>query len=166
MDMLICYVVFELFRLTMILDRIENAERYFSLHPRFRQSFEFLRRKDLPTVPDGRLEIDGERLWVNMAHWKGEGREGAQARVEAHKKHIDIHFPISGPEDIGFRTGRCKQISKPYDSVKDMEFFTDPVDEWLLLPVGWFAIFFPTEAHAPEAVHGELHKATVKILTD
>jgi beta-galactosidase beta subunit len=47
-----------------------------------------------------------------------------------------------------------------------MEFYADPVDEWLLLPVGWFAIFFPQEAHAPEAVHGELHKATVKILTE
>jgi YhcH/YjgK/YiaL family protein len=146
----------------MILDRLENAEKYFALHQRLAPGFEFLRRPDLSSLTDGNHQIDGQRIYVHMRHWQVKGRAGS--KVEMHRTHIDIHFPISRWEEIGWKSQPCKQVSKTYDPQKDIEFFADPIDSWITVPVGSFAIFFPQEAHAPEAVEGELHKGTVKIL--
>ena len=45
----------------------------------------------------------------------------------------------------------------------DVEFFSDMPENWLSLPAGHFAIFFPDDAHAPLAGRGALTKAVMKI---
>ena len=54
----------------MILDRLDNAQRYEAIHPGFRAAFEFLKRSDSANLPDGRHEIDGDRVSVEAgATW-------------------------------------------------------------------------------------------------
>ena len=52
----------------MILDRIENASRYYPLHSDFQKAFEYLASLDLKSIEDGRYEVDGERVFIIVMH--------------------------------------------------------------------------------------------------
>ena len=143
-------------------DDLSNAERYGDLHPGFRQGFEFLRRTDLAGLQTGRHEIDGERLFALMNRDVGRQRDGA--RLEAHRRYIDIQYLVEGREEIGWRpTAECRDVLEPYDEQRDVVFFRDHPHGWIWLPVGKFMIFFPEDAHAPLAAGGANTKAVIKI---
>jgi len=155
----------------MIFDKLQSAERYMRLHPSFARGFAYLREANwaqLIIAAQGaarhstRHPIDGDRMYVSIDYAEGRGREGA--RLEAHRRYIDIQFTIDGHEEIGWKPlADCALTSVAYDEAKDVVFFSDRPDSWLLLPAGHFAIFFPDDAHAPLAGRGLLKKAIVKI---
>lgn len=146
----------------MILDDLERGERYVALHDGFRAGFEFLRRADLADLPGGRHEIDGDRVFALVNRDPGRGRKGA--RLEAHRKYIDIQFLVSGREEIGWRpTAQCQQLTDPYVAERDIMFFADPPQTWIELPVGKYMIFFPEDAHAPLAASGDNLKVVIKV---
>lgn len=158
----------------MILDRLTAADRYAPLHRSFARAFAFLRQADWNQLVSAqrkterhstRYPIDGDRMYVSIDHLEGRGREGA--RLEAHRRYIDIQFTIDGHEEIGWKPLRdCATTAVAFDAAKDVTFFSDRPDSWLSLPAGHFAIFFPDDAHAPLAGHGTLKKAIVKIAID
>ena len=150
----------------MILDRLHQSGRYTALHASFARAFDFLATADWAALTRGsasvRHVIDGDRLYVSIDEKDGRGRDGA--RLEAHRRYIDIQMTISGAEEIGWRPlADCRQPAGPFDHVKDIVFFDDTPDSWLVVPPGMFAIFFPEDAHAPLAGLGLLKKAIVKI---
>ena len=146
----------------MVLDKLANAECYLRLHPAFANAFAFLGNADWTRLADGRHMIDGNRMYVSIDCSEGRGRDGA--RLEAHRRYIDIQFTIEGHEEIGWKpVSECEATSIAYDDAKDVMFFSDRPDSWLSLPAGHFAIFFPDDAHAPLAGRGTLKKAIVKI---
>jgi YhcH/YjgK/YiaL family protein len=147
----------------MILDRLAESERYASLHPSFARALEFLSTTNLGSLPPGRHDIDGDRLFVLIEHQTGRGHEGA--RLEAHRKHIDIQFTFEGMEEIGWSPlSTCRAPSGGYDEAKDISFFNDDrPSSWLSVAPGLFAIFFPEDAHAPLGGRGLLKKAIVKV---
>jgi biofilm protein TabA len=157
----------------MILDKLDAHRRYHLLHPGFARAFEFLTRADWtqlmpPTRANrhsSRHPLDGDRMYVSIDHIDGRGREGA--RLEAHRRYIDIQLTIDGNEEIGWKPiGDCTMTAVAFDEAKDVGFFSDRPDSWLSLPAGHFAIFFPEDAHAPLAGRGTLKKAIVKIAVD
>jgi YhcH/YjgK/YiaL family protein len=92
----------------------------------------------------------------------GRGRGGA--RLEAHRKYIDIQFLVAGSEEIGWRpTAECRQVAEKYDASRDIMFFSDLSEAWINLPVGKFMIFYPDDAHAPLASTGDNVKAVIKV---
>jgi biofilm protein TabA len=104
-------------------------------------------------------------MYVLIDHKDGRGEEGA--RVEAHRRYIDIQYTIDGDELIGWMPlGRCTTPDGDFDATKDVGFFADRPMTWVSVPPGSFAIFFPHDAHAPLAGHGRLEKAIVKIAVD
>ena len=73
----------------MILDRLENAARYEAMYPGFRVAFEYLRKHhEGGGLEPGRHEVDGVRVYASVGKDEGRGRDGA--RLEAHRKYIDI----------------------------------------------------------------------------
>ncbi len=149
----------------MIVDYLQNADRYSSLHAGFAGSFAFLRRADLAQLPDSRYESDGERLFAIVSRIEGRGRE--KSLLEAHRRYIDIQFVISGQDSIGWMpTADCQRVASRYDSEKDVEFFFDRPATWLAVPSHAFAIFYPEDAHAPLATSGPIHKVVVKVAVD
>jgi biofilm protein TabA len=148
----------------MIVDHLRAAERYFSLHPGFRRGFEFLRGLSPdPTV--GRHAIDGERLYAMIARDQGRGRE--KSLLEFHRRYIDIQFVLDNADVIGWQpTARCERISTPYSADKDVGLYFDRPPTWLDIPAGYFALFFPEDAHAPMAGAGMVSKAIVKVAVD
>ena len=149
----------------MILDTLANAARYAGLHPCFARAFEFLATADLAALAPGRHEIDGDRLYVSVDHKDGRGEDGA--RLEAHRRYIDIQYTIDGDELIGWMPlARCRAPDGAFDEAKDVGFFADRPSTWVSVPPGSFTIFFPHDAHAPLGGLGRLKKAIVKIAVE
>jgi YhcH/YjgK/YiaL family protein len=146
----------------MILDQLSGAARYASLHPGFRAGFAFLARPDLVDLETGKYELDGEAVFALINRDPGRGRAGA--RLEAHRKYIDIQFLVAGSEEIGWRpTPQCRQAVEPYSDERDVAFFADEPLAWINLPVGGFMIYYPEDAHAPLASTGDNVKAVIKV---
>ena len=151
----------------MVLDTLARCDRYKPLHPAFARAFEFLTRADWADLGAGaasarRHEIDGDRMYISLDRIEGRGREGA--RLEAHRRYIDIQLTLDGHEEIGWKPlGNCVQPAGAFDATKDIGLFSDRPESWLSLPAGHFAIFFPDDAHAPLGGRGTVQKAIMKI---
>jgi YhcH/YjgK/YiaL family protein len=149
----------------MILDTLPNAARYGPLHAGFARAFAFLSTADLAALPAGRHAIDGDRMYVSIDHTDGRGEDGA--RLEAHRRYIDIQYTIDGDESIGWMPlARCASPDGAYDETNDVGVYADRPATWIAVPAGSFTIFFPHDAHAPLAGRGRLKKAIVKIAVD
>jgi len=146
----------------MILDRLDNLSRYAPLHPGVAAAVEWLKGKDLAALPPGRQEIDGDRLYANVDEGQGKGLQGA--RLEAHRKYIDLQIAAIGTDVMGWKSlGTCRFRFIGYSDEKDVELPDDAPDAWFELVPGTFAIFFPEDAHAPMGGEGAMHKIVVKI---
>src|SRR5262245_57743243 len=105
----------------MIFDDLKFADRYAALHPGFAAGIAALRRPDLASLEVGRHVLDGDRLSVIIGRDAGRGHSGA--RLEAHRRYIDIQYVISGREEIGWRpTAECSRISEAYSDERDILF--------------------------------------------
>jgi biofilm protein TabA len=148
-----------------VMDRLENAAQYTALHPAFAKAFAFLRRPDLAALEPGKHLIDGEKVFCTIA--KGAGKKKEEARLEAHRKYIDIQYVVAGADEIGWRpTAACQELDQSYDAASDIMFFKDKPEAWLKVTPKSFVIFFPKDAHAPMISDGPLHKVVVKIAVE
>jgi len=84
----------------MVLDTLACAERYAALHRRFGRAFRFLAETDLESLPTGRTDILGDEMFVIIDRKDGRGRDAA--RLEAHRRYIDIQYTVRGDEEIGW----------------------------------------------------------------
>ena len=154
----------------MVLDTLARCHRYTPLHPAFARAFAFLNGPQWAALVSGaagaeRHDIDGDRLYVSIARTDGRGHDGA--RLEAHRRYIDIQLTIEGYEEIGWKSlGDCAQPAGTFDVAKDIVFFSDRPESWVSLPAGHFAIFFPDDAHAPLGGRGTVKKAIMKIAVE
>jgi YhcH/YjgK/YiaL family protein len=145
----------------MILDRIEEAGRYANAHPWFEAAFRFLVRTDLASLPVGRIDLDGGRFYALVMDAEGKGRDGA--RLETHRKFVDIQYVVRGCDLMGWRSATEPLLGEGYDAAKDIEFHRAAPVCWLDVPGGHFAVFFPADAHAPLAGSGPVRKVVVKV---
>jgi YhcH/YjgK/YiaL family protein len=146
----------------MVLGALSQLNRYLDLHPRFQAVADTIESRDLAALAPGRHEIDSSRLYLSVDDNEGRGR--ARARLESHRRYIDIQVTIEGDEEIGWRpVSECNGPTAAFDERLDIQFYEDIPETWLAVPPGYFAIFFPHDAHAPLAGVGRLKKAIFKI---
>jgi len=146
----------------MILDLLTSAHRYDALHPGFAPAFDFISRTDLAKLAPGRHAIDGDRLYVGIGDEQGCGQ--AAARLEAHRRYIDIQCAVAGADEIGWRPlSACSKVAAEYAADRDIVFFEGPPESWFTLRPGAFTILFPEDAHAPLAGTGAVRKAVFKV---
>jgi len=146
----------------MIFDTLANADRYAVLHSLFPRAFEFLRNTDLMALAPGRYPIEGESLFAIIESTNGRRRE--EAKLECHRKYIDIQFVLEGTDEMGWKSlCDCQQPVADYKPEKDIRFFRDTPASWVATPPGAFCIFFPQDAHAPLVSNGEIRKVILKI---
>jgi biofilm protein TabA len=145
----------------MILDKLSNAAKYYGLHPLFKPAFEYLSSPSFRLPDAGTYKIHGDDLFVIVAD--DTAREH-HAKLEVHKKYIDIQITLNGAFDIGWRAlHECKALDKPYDAENDYMLYADSPDFNMNLEAGTFAIFFPDDAHSPNAPKDFVKKAIVKV---
>lgn len=148
----------------MILDTLDRADRYAALHPGFAAAFAFLRRADLAALPDGRRDINGDRVFALVSRYTPKPVPEA-LRWEAHRAYIDIQFLVTGSEQLGWAPRATLRETETHDVAKDCAFFAGD-GTLCTLRAGQFAVFFPEDAHAPGHAAGApapVQKIVVKV---
>ena len=114
----------------MILDRIENLEDY-ELGGLFGKAIEFLRDNDLQALPVCKIKLAGGNIVVNVQEFTG--KEEADCRMEVHRDFADIQIVYGGDETMGWKPAdNCKDILTPYNEEKDVEFYKDKADSFVM----------------------------------
>ena len=146
----------------MILSTLANADLYAALHPLFPRAFEFMRNTDLLSLAPERYPIIDKQLFVIVENVPGRTR--ADAKLECHRKYIDIQLVLAGTDEMGWKAlADCIDPVSDYSAEKDIQFFHDAPATWIATPPGAFCIFFPDDAHAPLVSSGNIRKAIFKI---
>ena len=131
-------------------------------NPYYAKAIEFIRTTDLNTLENGKHFIDGENLFVNIVD--STMKTPQQARLEVHDKYIDIQIPLSQGEVFGVKPrSECKDPVGEMDPVKDILFYSDPVEQTIEAGIGEVITFAPEMAHAPLIGEGTIHKAIFKV---
>src|SRR4030067_694981 len=86
---------------TMILSTLSQSSRYATLHPLFPRAFEYIRNTDLLVLAPGRYPIAGDDLFVIVEHVPGRTR--AEAKLECHRRYIDIQLVLEGVDEMGWK---------------------------------------------------------------
>lgn len=147
----------------MILDSLQNAALYSSVHPRFQQAFNYLCNTDLASLPLGKIELDGSKLVVNVVEITG--KSATEAKMETHNQYIDIQIPLSVTETMGWiAADKLTAPTEPYDADKDIAFFADKASNFIVVQPSEFVIFFPSDGHQPGLAEGPIRKVIVKVL--
>lgn len=146
----------------MIFDTLTNAGRYAALHPRFARAFAYLRDTDLTALAPGRYHLDGENLIAIVEAVGGRSRDAA--KLECHRKYIDIQLVLDGIDEMGWKPLHdCLAPLAEFNPEKDIQFFQDAPVSWIATPPGAFCIFFPEDAHAPLVSSGIIRKVILKV---
>jgi len=130
----------------MIIDSLNNLEKYVALNPLFQDVVDYIKSNDLNAKQEGKELIKGDDLFVNFntAH----GKTVEDARLETHDRMIDIQIPLSCEETYGY-TPRTDLPEQTYDAQKDITFYDGPAQQYVKATPGMFAVFFPQDGHAP-----------------
>lgn len=152
----------------MIFDCIQHHNSYpFSNH--WNEAFKFLKTLT-PDSACGRHELQGKDLFVNIDSYETKTRDNA--KLETHRKYVDIQYMISGRETHEVFAKNGLIANKPYNPDKDVEFYQIPTETpvTVTLNPGDFVVYLPTDAHMPSlAADGKtepIKKAVVKIALD
>ena len=146
----------------MILSSLEYSARIETLHPLFHTLFGYIKKQDLLHKEPGRIELDGENLFINNV--EAELLPVGRQLLETHRRYIDVHIPLDGVETIGWKpAGKLRCEKQPYDPESDCALYNDVPDTWLKVRPGQFLIVYPEDAHAPVTGEGRLRKLIAKI---
>jgi len=149
----------------MIIDSIENAKKYTSVHPLFAKAFEYIASVDLANIEIGKYEITDGLLAI-FSDKIGMTAAESTAKFECHDKNIDIQLCINGNETFGWKSrNHCTILKAEYNSDKDVSFYGDEPDMFFQLKNGQFVILFPEDVHAPMiAVNNQsIKKLVIKV---
>lgn len=146
----------------MVIDTIDNLEKYATLNPLFKDVVEFIKANDLNTLEEGKHFIKDKDLFVNIQTAKGKTKQ--EAKLETHKRMIDIQIPLSAEETFGY-TPLCNLPEEEYNEEKDITKYAILADIYFTCKPGEFAIFFPQDGHAPcVSEEPQFKKAIFKVL--
>lgn len=147
----------------MIIDTLQNASKYFSVHPLFEAAFNYINSVDLQMQADGKYDI-AEGLKAIFSNAQGKTKEASVAKFECHNSNIDIQLCINGVETIGWKPREnCHTPNGEFNAEKDVQLFSDLPDMYFQLTNGQFAIFFPEDVHAPMIGDSEIKKLVIKV---
>jgi len=145
----------------MIIDIIQNLDRYRSLNPHFSKVISFLREVDLHSLSPEKHLINGDAVFARVIerdHLRPE-----QLVLESHKKYIDLHITLSGCDRVGWCPVELATQKGNYVEATDDFFYDGKPQTWFDLPPEYAVIFFPGEAHLALAGAGQIKKIVIKI---
>ncbi|MCC7300176.1 MAG: YhcH/YjgK/YiaL family protein [Verrucomicrobia bacterium] len=152
----------------MIADSIQNNSLY-PFGPAWKAAFEFLKTLT-PDSETGKRLIQGDRLFAGIDCYETKPRSAA--KLETHRKYVDIQVLLSGTETIEIFPKNGLTVSEPYNPGKDAEFYEKPTEPHakVVLNPGQFLVFFPEDAHMPCLMSGTspvpVKKVVFKIAVD
>lgn len=145
----------------MIIDTLDNLQKYVVLNPRIQKVVDFIAKNDLAAIPSGKKQIDGDDVFGNFQTLQGKTKE--DAKLETHNVMLDIQVPFTEPETMGY-TPRIELPKTDYNAESDISFYEGAAEQYVTVYPGEFAIFLPQDGHAPCIAPGkELSKVIFKV---
>lgn len=129
----------------MIIDEICKADEYFDLSEGIRTALRFLQETDMDALEPGRHTVDGDRVFAIVESYQT--KPMADGFWEAHLKHLDVQYVISGEEQIGYAPV-SSMVAEPYDEDRDF-YKLKGNGNFVTLRPGMFALLKPQDAHMP-----------------
>lgn len=155
-------MLLELKKQAMIVSNLQNSQRIEKLHPLFGLLFDYVKTHDLLHAELGRIEIDGDNLFINNVFPECVERE--KQVLELHRDYIDVHILLEGKETIGWKAIEdLTSEVKPYEKDGDCALYSDVPTTFVDLLPGQFAIVYPEDPHAPVIGQGKIRKLIAKV---
>lgn len=146
----------------MIVSNLQNSQRIEGLHPMFELLFDYVKTHDLLHAELGRIEIDGERLFINNVNPECVAPD--KQVLELHHDYIDVHILLEGAETIGWKALEdLENEVKAYSKEEECALYSDRPTTYVNLLPGQFVIVYPEDPHAPVIGHGKIRKLIAKV---
>ena len=148
----------------MIFDKTENMPFYFDGNESLKSVLKAYGDFSHAPFDSGRIDITPNKAWCNVS--KYEAKNTDEIKLEAHKKFIDVQLMFDGGEKIGWAPVSDCTVTEEYDENGDIAFMTSESTQFIELKKGYFAVFFPQDAHAPCLSDGKnafSHKLVLKV---
>ena len=133
----------------MVFTTKQNLKKYLPLSNSFNVAFEALEKLSREQFMSGKYEVENDTVFINAVEYSTHTVD--TAKMEAHRKYIDVMFMISGEERI-LTAPICSLSFFPqeYCEANDVLFVNIPDSPTeLLLDENSVVILFPEDAHAP-----------------
>lgn len=97
----------------MILGDLSDTKRVEALHPLLGKLFSYIKEHDFLSDPIGRIELDGDRVFINNDY--PVLRSQSEQVIEVHRRYLDVHVPLDAPEIVGWKP-LCdlKEVQRAY----------------------------------------------------
>jgi YhcH/YjgK/YiaL family protein len=148
----------------MIVDTIDQIWTYNNISTDLLVGLNYLKAID-GSIPIGMSNLS-DKVTVIVSEYKTKLNTGLV--FEAHKKAIDIQYPIVGKEMVQWAPMARMEICSEYDENNDRTYYKNTRDTVnCIIGKGVFAVFFPEDAHNPQNAVTNVEmikKITVKVL--
>lgn len=146
----------------MILSTLQDCGRFEVLHPLFKKAFDYVKSHNLLDAPLGRIEVEGDALFINNSN--PECVKAEEQVLEVHRKYIDIHVLLEGEETVGWKPlSDCRNETKPYNEDEDCALYDEQAATYFKMQPGQILIVWPEDAHAPVIGEGKIRKLIIKV---
>lgn len=152
----------------MIIDKLDNWGHY-PFGKAWERAFEFLKSLT-PDADEKQYSLMGDDMFARVMSY--ETRAPEVAKLESHRKYIDVQTVLVGGEGIEWFLRDGLEADTPYDETKDAEFYrrTSPGPARVDVFPGTFVMLFPHDAHMPALMVEKktelIKKVVVKIKLD
>ena len=151
----------------MIIDKLENASKYYFLGENFKKGFEFLQNTDLKNLECKKHLIDNDVIWANVQEMPTKNPK--TTAWEIHRKYTDIQYVISGYESMHWTNLDNFLPEDEFNTENDIQF--GQIKEncsfaKLEVKEGYFVVFTPDDVHKPalfETEENTVKKIIVKV---
>ena len=135
--------------------------------PAWKTAFDWLKTITPATAP-GIQRLQGDEIHANIHGYATLLPD--QCRFESHRCYVDLQYCITGGEIIDWQLTSALKPDGPFNAEKDLQFYASiPSQCSMRMTPGNFAIFFPSDAHAPkrsDGIHCDVFKLVIKLDVD
>jgi biofilm protein TabA len=154
----------------MIVAKLEHMTGQIAPTSNMQRALDFLRQVRGKELPDGKVEIDGDRVFALMQSYETVATSDP-ILFEAHRKYIDVQYVAAGQEVIAWASSDRLIVTEAYDQAKEAWFGTRPASDttFVRLAAGELAVLYPTDGHAPRLATGApaaVKKIVVKVAVE
>lgn len=146
----------------MEIGKLNNTKWAERLHPGIKTLFDFIKKTDFDQLPKGRVEVDGNEVYVMNLDIKGVDK--AIQPLEMHRDYIDVHILLDGNETIGWKPlDEIENITQEYVKASDCALSDDTPRLFIEMKPQEFCIVFPEDPHSPAIGQGNIRKLIGKV---
>ena len=132
---------------SMIIDTIENIEKYAASFPQLRAVAAVLRSEKAGANTAGSYATDDASVRYSVSEYqtRAKGTKG----YETHRHAADVQCIMSGSEIIDICENTGMKARSEYDAENDIQFFDGELAVSYIAKPGKFIVLFPGEGHEP-----------------